>query len=109
MKLRNKPKLIQCDTELDPKDPRLFDVICIKKYYLIDFGQEECHYIMPLQVHKCITTKWMKYNPLIKTKEQVDLYRLLLIAPECMRRCNIWEEFNYGIYEKDFKKHFKIL
>ena len=102
-------ELIQCDTPIDPKDPRLFDVICIKKYHLEDFGSiNERHCIMPLQVHKCITTKWMKYNPLYHSDEKVDLYRLLLETPENMRKQNIREKFNYGIYEEDFKKYFKI-
>jgi len=102
-------ELIQCDTNIDPEDPRLFDVICIKKYLLQDFGHEKCHYITPLQTYKCIITKWMKFNSLIKTEEKVDLYRLLLIAPKNMRgNKNFAEKFNYGIYEKDFKEHFKI-
>ena len=103
-------ELIQCDTDIDPEDPRLFDVICIKKYYLGDFGSiNERHCIMPLQIHKCIKTKWLKYNPLYHSDEKVDLYRLLLETPESMRKQNIREKFNYGIYEEDFKEHFKIL
>ena len=102
-------ELIQCDTDIDPEDPRLFDVICIKKYFLQDFGHEKCHYITPLQTYKCIITKWMKFNPLYHSDEKVDLYRLLLETPENMRKQNIREKFNYGIYEEDFKEHFKIL